>query len=337
MQGPAGLYGPSCELAADLAVAEVNAEGGVMGRELNLVLVDGGQSPRQVASDLRVLMQAAPVNAVVGWHISAVREALVPKIPEHVPYVYTAVYEGGTHRRGVFCAGETPATQVAPAVRWLAQELDVRRWAVVGNDYIWPRQSAATTRSLLTGSPAEIFSEIYVPLGTEDFGSVLRRLQVAGCEGVLMFLVGLDAILFNRQFAAAGLDELCVRFSPLMEENVLLGGGPDSSRKLFAAAGYFEALATPECLDFGGRYFDRFGPDAPPLNSPGESCYEGIRLLAQMVRSSRTWDARIVAASAESLRYEGPRGEVGLSQGHLQQAVYLSEADGCGFNVLCRL
>lgn len=337
MQGPAGIYGPSCELAAELAVEEVNEQGGILGREVALSLVDGGQAPQQVGRDLVALMRAEPVTAVVGWHISAVREALVPAIPEHVPYVYTAVYEGGSHRPGVFCAGETPETQVAPALRWLARERGMRRWAVVGNDYIWPRQSAAATRELLRGSGAGIAVELYVPLGTEDFSEVLRRLEVSGCDGVLMFLVGLDAILFNRQFAASGLDEECVRFSPLMEENVLLGGGPEGSRNLFAAAGYFEALATQECLEFGGRYAKRFGPDAPPLNSPGESCYEGVRLLAQMVQGSKTWEAREVAANSHAVTYEGPRGRVGVRRGHLQQTVYLSEADGVGFNVLCHL
>jgi urea transport system substrate-binding protein len=283
------------------------------------------------------LMRTEPVDAVVGWHISAVREALVPAIPQHVPYVYTAVYEGGSHRPGVFCAGETPENQVGPALCWLARERNVRRWVVVGNDYIWPRRSAAATRELLRGSGAEISGELYVPLGTEDFSEVLRCLEASGCDGALMFLVGMDAVMFNRQFAASGLDEACVRFSPLMEENVLLGSGPDGSRNLFAAAGYFEALATPESLEFGGRYAERFGADAPPLNSPGESCYEGVRLLAHMVRASKTWDARGVASDSQSLAYEGPRGRVGLRRGHLQQAVYMSEADGVGFNVLCRL
>jgi len=106
---------------------------------------------------------------------------------------------------------------------------------------------------------------------------------------------------------------------------------------LFAAAGYFEALATQECLDFGGRYAERFGADAPPLNSPGESCYEGMRLLAHLVRGSRTWDARSVASNSQLAAYEGPRGRVRLERGHLQQDVYMSEAEGVGFNVLCRL
>lgn len=337
MQGPAGIYGPSCELAAEMAVAEINEQGGILGREVNLRLVDGGQEPQQVGRDLRTLMRSGPVDAVVGWHISAVREALVPAIPQHTPYVYTAVYEGGSHRAGVFCVGETPENQVGPALRWLARERNVRRWAVVGNDYIWPRMSAAATRELLRGSGAQIAGELYVPLGTEDFSEVLRRIEVGGCDGVLMFLVGLDAVMFNRAFAASGLDDMCVRFSPLMEENVLLGGGPEGSRNLFAAAGYFEALATQECLDFGGRYAARFGADAPPLNSPGESCYEGMRLLAHLVRGSKTWDARAVASNSQLASYEGPRGRVGLERGHLQQDVYMSEAEGVGFNVLCRL
>src|SRR3954471_17821872 len=74
LQGPAGIFGPSCESCAALAAQEINAEGGVLGRELNLVPVDGGRSPAEVATEVDALVSAGAVQAVTGWHISAVRE-----------------------------------------------------------------------------------------------------------------------------------------------------------------------------------------------------------------------------------------------------------------------
>ena len=78
-----------------------------------------------------------------------------------------------------------------------------------------------------------------------------------------MLLVGEDAVLFNRAFAAAGLDARCLRLSTLIDENTLAGSGAESTRGICAAAAYFETLATPESLDFGWRYTRHFGPEAP--------------------------------------------------------------------------
>src|SRR6476646_540861 len=146
LQGPAGIFGPSCESCATLAMEEVNAEGGVLGRELNLVPVDGGAAPSIVARNVDALIRAGAVEAVTGWHISAVREAVAPVIDGRVPYAYTALYEGGEHRPGVFLTGETPDLQLGPALDWFSAAVGVRRWTIVGDDYVWPRRSARTAR-----------------------------------------------------------------------------------------------------------------------------------------------------------------------------------------------
>ena len=142
LQGPAGIFGPSCECCARLAAEEVNAASGVLGREVRLVLVDGGAPPEQVATEVDALISGGVVDAVAGWHISAVREVVAPRIDGRVPYVYTALYEGGERSPGVFLTGETPNRQLRPALRWFASELDIRRWTIVGDDYVWPRSSA---------------------------------------------------------------------------------------------------------------------------------------------------------------------------------------------------
>ena len=146
-------------------------------------------------------------------------------------------------------------------------------------------------------------------------------------DAVLMLLVGNDAVTFNRAFAAAGLDGACRRLSTLIDENTLAGSGAESTRGICAAAAYFESLATPESLDFGWRYTQRFGVDAPTLNSVGESCYEGILLLSALARRAGSLDVRRMTATAEALSYAGPRGEVSMRARHLDQRVYLAEAD----------
>jgi urea transport system substrate-binding protein len=122
----AGMFGPSCEACGRLAVDEINANGGVLGRELRLRLVNGGRAPSEVARDVDALVSSGEVQAVAGWHISAVRQHLAPVAAGRVPYVYSPLYEGGERTTGVFLVGETPDRQVLPALRWMARELGVR-------------------------------------------------------------------------------------------------------------------------------------------------------------------------------------------------------------------
>ncbi len=337
LHGPAGILGPSSELCATLAAEELNAGPGVLGRELRLTVVDGSGDPVQVAEEVQKLVRGRRVEAVAGWHLSALREVLAPCVAPHVPYVYSALYEGGEHTPGVFLTGETPALQLRPAIRWLVESLGVRRWTVVGDDYVWPRRSAARARHYLAECGVDLVEEVFVPLGTADFRATLERFDRSAADAVLMLLVGQDAVQFNRQFAAYGLDERCCRLSPLITEDMLLASGADATRGVYAAAGYFESLVTPSSLDFGARFTRRFGADAPSLNSPGESCYEALRLLAELVTRAGSTDVRSVCAAADTARYEGARGPVRLRGNHLEQPVYLARADGLEFDVIATL
>lgn len=337
LHGPAGIFGPSCELCGQLAAEEVNERGGVLARELRLSVVDGSGPPERVADEVGALVASGLVDAVVGWHISAVRQAIVPRIAGRVPYVYTALYEGGERTPGVFLAGETPAKQLQPAMRWLRTEDGVRNWCIVGDDDVWPRITAKAARAYAEDCDGRISDEIYIPLGTTEFRHVLERVERCRADAVLMLLVGEDAVHFNRAFAKAGLDARCRRLSTLMDENMLLASGARSTRGIAATAAYFEALTTPESLDFGWRYTKRFGPDAPPLNSLGESCYEGVAMLAALARRAQTLDPGAMCAVADSVSYEGPRGELHMRDRHLDQRVYLAEANDLEFDVIAQL
>jgi urea transport system substrate-binding protein len=337
LHGSAGMFGPSCELCARLAVEEINAEGGVLGRELRLVAVDGSGAPCEVADEIAALVDAGAVDVVVGWHISAVRQAIVPRVAGRVPYIYTALYEGGERTPGVFLTGETPSVQLLPAMRWLAEQHGVRRWTVVGDDYVWPRQTAVAARHAARLLGGSICEEIFVPLGTQDFASAVRRVETSQPDAVLMLLVGQDAAAFNRGFARAGLDADCRRLSTLTDENIMLATGAENTRGICTAAAYFESLATPESLDFAGRFARRFGPEAPTLNSPGESCYEGLRLLGALARQAGSLDVGRMCLVSDHIAYEGPRGELRMRDRHVDQSVYLAEADGLDLAVVTEL
>jgi urea transport system substrate-binding protein len=335
--GPSGIYGPSCWASGRLAASEINDAGGILGREIRLHPVDGGQSPRAVADEVGALVAAGSVSAVTGWHTSAVRQAVAPRLRGRVPYVYTALYEGGERTPGVFLTGETPAGQLRPALGWMARELGVRTWCIVGNDYVWPRASARAARAYAEPVGAQICDEVYVELGTHEFGPALRRVERSRAQGVLMFLLGSDAVRFNRAFTEMRLHDRCVRLSPLMDENMLLATGAANTEELYSAAGFFEALGTPHGLDFERRYLARMGPTAPAITSPGESCFEGITLLAHLAAAAGTTDVPAISGVSEAVSYEGPRGAVQVRDRHLLQRIYLARADGLEFDVLAEI
>jgi ABC-type branched-subunit amino acid transport system substrate-binding protein len=335
--GPSGIYGPSCWASGRLAVSEINEAGGILGREIRLHPVDGGASPRDVADEVGALVAAGSVSAVTGWHTSAVRQAVAPRLRGRVPYVYTALYEGGERTPGVFVTGETPAGQLLPALRWMAAELGVRSWCVVGNDYVWPRASARVARGFAESVGAEIRDEIFVDLGTKEFGPTLRRVERSRARGVLMFLLGSDAVQFNRAFTEMRLHDRAVRLSPLMDENMLLATGAANTQDLYSAAGFFEALGTAHGLEFERRYLDRMGPTAPAITSPGESCFEGITLLDHLATAAQSTDVALICGAAESITYESPRGAVQIRDRHLLQRIYLARADGLEFDVLAEI
>ncbi|GIH09588.1 hypothetical protein Rhe02_76550 [Rhizocola hellebori] len=337
MQGPAGIFGPTCELCAQLAAEEVNRSGGVLGRELRLLPVDGGASPQLVAAQVAALVSLGVVDGVAGWHISSVRQAIAPRIAGRVPYVYTALYEGGERTEGVFLTSETPDGQLRPAMQLLTRERRIKRWFIVGNDYVWPRRTARAARRYAFALGSAICGQAFVPLGTQDFSGVLRCIERSEADAVLMLLVGNDAVRFNRAFARYGLAARCPRLSTLMDENMLLAGGAGAGEDLFSAAGFFASLVTPENLDFHGQYAARFGADAPPLGSLGESCYEGVLLLAALIERARALDVRSIEAGAESVSYEGPRGLLQVRRRHVRQRIYLAKARGLEFDVVAQL
>ncbi|MFB6723820.1 substrate-binding domain-containing protein [Kribbella sp. NPDC056345] len=332
-QGPTGLYGPSCLACGQLAVEQLNARNGIAGRRVELVYVDAGRPAGVVAEEVGRLVDSGRVDAVAGWHISAVRVALARRIGGRVVYAFAAMHEGGDDTPGVFLLGERPVNQLLPAAAWLREHHGARRWVVVGNDYIYPRVTGAVAQEALRDKGSEIIHSAYVPLGTSDFRGVLDELRRTPADGVIMLLMGQDAVHFNRQFARAGLSDRLLRLSPAIEENTLLGAGAGANDGLFAAAAYFDGTHTVESGEFARTYYARFGPFAPALNAVGESCYEAIRFLARLGEVAGSIDIGSVAALPSGHFYDSPRGLMRLDGNLVDQDVYLAAADGLQFTI----
>jgi urea transport system substrate-binding protein len=313
--GTLGLLAPPALNCASLAAAEVNATGGILGRPVELVLVDGGRTPAAVAAEVSALVRAGGLTAVVGTHASDVRVAVARALGGAVPYVYTPPYEGGERTPGVFLLGETPDRQLAPALDWLLAQR-ARRWLLVGNDYVWPRRVHAAARRHLRRSGARVVGERYVPRGRLDAAALVDQVAAARVDAVLLSLVGSDLVAFNRAFAASPISGRVARVCAALEENGLLATGGDATGELYATMGYFGTVATDAGLAFVERYTHRYGWQAPVLNGHAEACYDGVRLLAALAGRAGRLHPAALDATADGTTITGGRGALTVRGRH---------------------
>ncbi|WP_199432920.1 substrate-binding domain-containing protein [Qaidamihabitans albus] len=332
--GPLGLMGPASLNCALLACSEVNARGGILGRPLDLVRVDGGRAPREVAREVDWLVRAGEVDAVVGMHTSAARVAIADAVAGLVPYVYTPPYEGGEQRLGLLCTGETLGRQLGPALAWLVEHRRARRWFLLGSDYRWPRAVHALAGRMLHQLGSTVVGEELLPLGASDFDRPLTRLVSRRADALLLNLIGDDLVRFHRAACGAGLARRVLRLSACLEENTLLGLGGDDSGELWTTMGFFPTLATDASLAFDARYAAAFGPHAPVTSAHAESCYEGVGVLAAVAARAGSLHPAAFDAAAEGACADGARGRVYIANRHVPQTAYLAHADGLDFRVV---
>lgn len=334
LSGPAGLFGPSAKACAELAVQTLNARGGVLGRNLNLLVGDAGLPPAEASQTALKLWKGSGAQVVLGMHDSAVRGALVGLFKGQVPYFYTPVYEGGECARGTYVNGETPQQQLAPVIPWLAAERKPKKWYLIGNDYIWGRNTNAAAKDYIGKTGAQVVGDEYLPFTVDNFDSSLTRIRDSGADAVLVSLVGGASVSFNKAFASFGLADKALRLGTLLEENTLAGIGMANARNLYSSAGYFANIQTPAAQAFSEAYFKKFGAQAPALNGLAESVYEGFLMLEAIATRAKSLEVAKMDPASEGAGYSGPRGAVTMRARHVDQDIYLADVDDKGFRVI---
>lgn len=338
MCGAAGIWGPSCIASAQVAVKEINDGGGISGQEVELVLVDAGlEAAMPVEFVAHELIENGDIAAVVGMHISAVRQKLAKIIGGRVPYIYTPLYEGDERTPGIFALGETPQEQLRPAIRRITEIHRVRKWALIGNDYVWPRYSHTFAKQYVAENGGVLVLESYVPFGGEAAETLVEKVAHSGADAVLVSLVGQDAVDFNRVFGALDLDRKIVRLSAAIEENGLLAAGAQNTKRLYSVAGYFSALDTPGNQAFKESYYSLHGDRAPVLNTLGQSIYEGTHFLSALGRQCGLGADVLRGRLQQPVSYRSARGTVYLDNDRKSMPMYLARADGHVFSILEQL
>jgi len=337
MCGSAGLWGPSCISSAQVAVEEINRDSGINGKKIQLIMIDAAlEAMVPIEEVVNDLIETGSIDAIVGMHISAVRQRLSKVVRQRIPYIYTPLYEGGEHTAGLYAIGDTPRVQLGPSIDYIQNKFKPKSWALIGNDYVWPRTSHLFAKGKLKDLGVGLAYEKYLPFGIKNMSRFVDEIEASGAGAVLISLVGQDAVSFNRAFGAAGADTKVVRLSCAIEENGLLACGKANTNRLFAASSYFGTLHTDENAAFKERYYGVHGDEAPVLNALGQSTYEGMHFLAGLLLShSDTWREN---SSRNSLLVNHKSGrknnKLALESG---APIFLSQANGLTFDVIKQL
>ena len=286
LSGPLAMTAPSALDLAGLAADELNDAGGVRGRPVELVTVDAGRRPAEVAADVAALHAAGAVDLFVGFSTSDVSRAVAAALAGRAGYVFTPPHEGGRARPGVLRIGSSPLAQHAAALGWLVRHRRARRWVLLGTDYVWPQAVHRAARTVLADLGAEVVGERLVPFGPTDPGPALDLVRRTRADAVLVSLVGRDLVAFNRAFTRAGLDRRVVRLSGALEENGLYAVGGDGTGELYACMPSFAAAdgtGDEGQLDLQERLAARAGPSAPVVCAYARGVHDGVRTAAALL------------------------------------------------------
>jgi ABC-type branched-subunit amino acid transport system substrate-binding protein len=205
---------------------------------------------------------------------------------------------------------------------------------MIGNDYIWGRNTNAAAKGFIEKTGAQVVGDEYLPFTVDNFDASLARIRDSGADAVLVSLVGGAAVGFNKAYASLGLADKALRLGTLIEENTLAGIGNANAKNLYSSAGYFANLQTPAAKAFAAAYAKRFGAQAPALNGLAESVYEGVLFLEAIAKKAGSLGVAKLDAASEGATYKGPRGTVTMKSRHVTQDIFVADVDANGFRVV---
>ncbi len=333
LSGALGLTGPSALDAAALAATEINSRGGVGGRTVEIAVLDAGRARSAVTSDVETLVDSGLIASFVGLHTSDTLQSIEPVVSGRVPYIFTPPHEGGSRMPGVFCLGESPEEQLAPPIDWLVRQRHISSWALVGNDYVWPRAMHSAARALLTAAGATVVLERLVPLGATAAiaDSLVVEIAESHAEAVILNFAGTELVAINIALHESGLDRRLVRLSGSLEENGLMAFGGDDTGELYSSMHSFVTLDSERHRELESRRAFAFGQWAPVFHAYAEGVYDGVHLAAELASRDQLDVADLAAVARRALTdaswHAAPLGPK-------LPEVHLAVADGPQFSVL---
>lgn len=315
LTGPMAISETSMVDGEVLALEQINASGGLLGRPVRWVIADGASDWPTFAQQAQRLIRDEQVDVIVGCWTSASRKTVLPVVEaaNHL-LIYPMAYEGLEQSPNVIYVGAAPNQQIIPAVQWASTTLSAKRFLLVGSDYIWPRCVNAIAADQIKGLGAELLGELYVPFGSDRVDPVVQEIARTKPDVVLSAIVGDSAVAFFRRLRQAGIrsdDVPVISFSIAEDELQTMPRGDMVGD--YAAWNYFQSLDSPSNQAFVQAFKERYGRERT-TSAVTESSYNAIRLWAQAVREAGTADVTQVRSSLRSQSMLAPEGVIAIDR-----------------------
>jgi urea transport system substrate-binding protein len=336
--GPLNIYGTAMSDATKLAIKDINDNGGVMGRKLDLVSYDAQSDNAKYTQYANQAAQRDRVAVLMGGITSASREAIRPVAARtKTLYFYNEQYEGGVCDKNTFDTGVVPSQQLKALIPYAAKTFGKKMY-VIAADYNYGQISAAWVKKYAQEAGAEVVATDFVPLESSDFGSAINKLQAAKPDVVVSLLVGGNHIAFYRQFASAGLGSTMKIVSPtfgLGNEQVVLSS---EAKGITGAFPYFQEIKSEANTAFLDEWHKKYGADYSYVTDSAVAVWNGWHLWAKAANAAKSVKRDAVTKELESgVSFDGPGGKVTLDgpSHSLVQNIAIGQADGQkGFTVL---
>jgi urea transport system substrate-binding protein len=296
--------------AIDLAVEQINAAGGVLGKQIQLVGEDGASEPTVFAEKAQKLISSDCVAAVFGGWTSSSRKAMLPVFESNNALLYYPVqYEGLESSKNIFYTGATTNQQIVPALDYLKQK-GIKSLYLVGSDYVFPQTANRIIKAYAAANGIEIKGEDYTPLGSTDFSTIVNKVRDSNAGAVFNTLNGDSNVAFFKEYTNAGLTpaKMPVVSVSIAEEEVT-GIGAKNIEGQLTAWNYYQTVDNPVNTAFVKAYKDKYGADKP-TSDPMEAAYTSLYLWKNTVEKAKSFDVKAIQGATGGVTFDAPEGLV---------------------------
>lgn len=314
--GVTGAIERTQNAATLLAIEEINAAGGVLGRPIEPVFLDPASTPTLYRSMTESLIDEHRVRVVFGGHMSSTRKAMLPVVEARGALMfYPTLYEGFEYSRHCIYTGAAPNQNSVQLVDYLTAHYG-RRVFLVGSNYVYPYESNRIIADLFGLAGGHAVDELYVPLalGDQHVKRIIERIRATEPDVVYSTIVGAGIVPFYTAFHEAGFDG---RILPIASQSTseadIVSMRPEVARGHVTAAPFFESLDTPRARTFVAAYHARFGADLP-ATAPAEAAYFQVHLYATALERAESDRLDDLLPALWEVEYDAPQGRVRIDR-----------------------
>lgn len=320
------------EKAELLAIKQINAKGGVLGRKIVPVIEDGASDNATFAEKANQLIEDYHVATVFGCWTSASRKAVLPIFQNtHNLLWYPIQYEGMESSPNIMYMGAAPNQQIVPAVNYMSHHFG-KRIFLVGSDYVFPRTANAIIDKQAKYYHLKVVGEKYVPMGSTDFSTIMTQIKNAKPNFIVNTLNGGSNDAFFKQLKEAGISSRDIpTISASVAEQEVKGIGSSYMAGQYTSWNYYMTQNNPQNKAFI-RAFKKQNGKSSVTDDPIEAGYNAVHLWAKAVEKAHSFSVNKVRHAAHGLSYVAPEGKVTIDgeNQHLYKNVRIGKVDSAG-------